>query len=111
MFDDPYFQHREYRPMLGCAQSKTANILFALSVDDRDAQHGVRPFCLHPGSIVSTDLGRNSSRKQLLDFDVIDTEGRPVLDPQRQLKTREHRRPRRSGAESPSRAGFVGVYC
>ncbi|MDR1462127.1 MAG: SDR family NAD(P)-dependent oxidoreductase, partial [Azoarcus sp.] len=59
VFDDPFFQHRKYEPMHGYGQSKTANILFALGLDAREARHGVRAFSLHPGSIVSTGLGRN----------------------------------------------------
>ncbi|TBU98359.1 oxidoreductase [Stutzerimonas kirkiae] len=112
VFDDPFFQHREYQPMLGYGQSKTANILFAVGLDAREAGHGVRAFSLHPGSIVSTDLGRNFSREQLLAFGVIDAAGNPILDPQRQLKTVEQGAATQVWcATHPRLAGIGGVYC
>ncbi len=112
VFDDPFFQHREYRPMLGYGQSKTANILFAVGLDGREASNGVRAFSLHPGSIVSTGLGRNLTKEQRIAFGVIDAAGNPVLDPQRQLKTVEQGAATQVWcATSPQLAGIGGVYC
>jgi NAD(P)-dependent dehydrogenase (short-subunit alcohol dehydrogenase family) len=87
MFDASHFERREYQPMLGYGQSKTANILFAVALDTRGKADGIRAFSLHPGSIVSTELGRNFSFEELRAFGVIDEDGKPILDPSRQLKT------------------------
>lgn len=56
-FDDPNFEHRAYDPWVAYGQSKTANILCALSLDTRLRDHDVRAFSVHPGGI-RTDLGR-----------------------------------------------------
>lgn len=112
VFDDPFFQHRKYQPMHGYGQSKTANILFAVGLDMREASNGIRAFSLHPGSIVSTDLGRNFTKEQLLAFGVIDAAGNPILDPQRQLKTVEQGAATQVWcATNQKLAGIGGVYC
>src|SRR5690606_17604473 len=53
-FDDPNFQHRSYGTLEAYGQSKTASILFALELDNRAKEFGVRAFSLHPGSIGGT---------------------------------------------------------
>ncbi|WP_413737529.1 SDR family NAD(P)-dependent oxidoreductase [Sodalis sp. RH21] len=112
VFDDPFFQRREYQPMLGYGQSKTANILFATGLDMREQQHGIRAFSLHPGSIVDTDLGRNFSRDQLLAFGVIDVDGKPIIDPQKQLKTVEQGAATQVWcATHPQLENIGGIYC
>jgi NAD(P)-dependent dehydrogenase (short-subunit alcohol dehydrogenase family) len=112
IFDDPFFRGREYQPMLGYGQSKTANILFAVGLDRREQHNGVRAFSLHPGSIVGTDLGRNFSRDQLRAFGVIDSEGNPILDPWKQLKTVAQGAATQVWcATSPQLGGMGGIYC
>ncbi len=56
-FDDPNYQRRPYDAWKSYGQSKTANALFALELDRRGAEHGVRAFSVHPGSI-RTELTR-----------------------------------------------------
>ncbi len=56
-FDDPNYQRRTYDAWKAYGQSKTANALFALELDRRGAEHGVRAFSVHPGSI-KTELTR-----------------------------------------------------
>lgn len=56
-FDDPNFEQRPYDPWIAYGQSKTANMLCALSLDTRLSDHGVNAFSVHPGGI-RTDLGR-----------------------------------------------------
>jgi NAD(P)-dependent dehydrogenase (short-subunit alcohol dehydrogenase family) len=49
-----------YHGMVAYGQSKTANVLFSLSLTERlYAQHGIMSFGLHPGGIL-TELGRHS---------------------------------------------------
>ncbi|WP_379134171.1 SDR family NAD(P)-dependent oxidoreductase [Paenibacillus sp. sgz500958] len=60
LFDDPNFVHSEYDKWKAYAQSKSANILFALELDRLGLSHGVRAFSVHPGLIPSTGIGRYS---------------------------------------------------
>jgi NAD(P)-dependent dehydrogenase (short-subunit alcohol dehydrogenase family) len=102
VFNDRNFTRREYKPMLGYAQSKTANILFAVGLDAREKENGVRAFSLHPGSIL-TDLGRNFTEEQRKAFGVLDANGKRILDPSRQLKTIEQGGPgSKAQPEEPS---------
>jgi NAD(P)-dependent dehydrogenase (short-subunit alcohol dehydrogenase family) len=61
-FDDPNFERRPYDGWASYGQSKTANILFSVALDERLAARGVRSFAVHPGGI-RTDLGRYMSRE------------------------------------------------
>jgi NAD(P)-dependent dehydrogenase (short-subunit alcohol dehydrogenase family) len=56
--DDPNFEHTEYQPFIAYGRSKTANILYAVALDDRLKGHGIRATSLHPGGI-QTELGRH----------------------------------------------------
>lgn len=63
--DDPNFERTEYQPFLGYGRSKTANILYAVALDDRLKGRGIRATSLHPGGI-QTELGRHMT-PELLD--------------------------------------------
>jgi NAD(P)-dependent dehydrogenase (short-subunit alcohol dehydrogenase family) len=63
-FEDPNFARRPYDPWEAYGQSKTANVLFAVELDRRLRDRGVRSFAVHPGGI-RTDLGRNMSAADL----------------------------------------------
>jgi NAD(P)-dependent dehydrogenase (short-subunit alcohol dehydrogenase family) len=56
--DDPNFERTEYQPFTGYGRSKTANILYAVALDDRLKGRGIRATSLHPGGI-QTELGRH----------------------------------------------------
>ena len=56
--EDPNFEHTEYQPFLGYGRSKTANILYAVALDDRLKGRGIRATSFHPGGI-QTELGRH----------------------------------------------------
>ena len=62
-FDDLHFDRREYRPMTAYAQSKLANLLFALELQRRLDQAGAATIALaaHPG-IVHTELDKHFAR-------------------------------------------------
>ena len=89
VFDDPNFVHRDYVPWMAYGQSKTANILFALAMDQRGKAHGVRAFSLHPGSIVSTGLSKYVAPGILRAVGLIDEDGNPIIDPAKNMKTVE----------------------
>lgn len=55
--DAPLVHRRPYDAYAAYAQSKTANVLFAVALDVRGREHGVRAFAVHPGAIL-TDLIR-----------------------------------------------------
>ncbi len=111
VFEDPNYEHRDYVPWMAYGQSKTANILFALTMDERGKAHGVRAFSLHPGSIV-TGLARYVSRDLLRAAGVIDDDGNPIIDPAKNLKTVEQGAATSVWcATSPQLDGMGGVYC
>ncbi|ANZ63748.1 oxidoreductase [Secundilactobacillus paracollinoides] len=57
-FQDPNFDHRDYDSHVAYAQSKAADILFAVELDKRAQKDGVRAFAVHPGLVPGTGLGR-----------------------------------------------------
>lgn len=59
-FDDPNYLKKEYVPMKAYAQSKSANVLFAVELDRLGKPHDVRAFAAHPGLVPSTNLGSSS---------------------------------------------------
>jgi NAD(P)-dependent dehydrogenase (short-subunit alcohol dehydrogenase family) len=58
-FDDIDFTHEPYDPWLAYAQSKTANILFAVEAAKRWAMDGIAVNALNPGRIWETNLARH----------------------------------------------------
>ena len=67
--DDPNFEAGPYDEWVAYGRAKTANALFAVELDRRLRERGVRAASVHPGGIV-TDLGRHltdASIAKLLD--------------------------------------------
>ncbi|MDP9647207.1 SDR family NAD(P)-dependent oxidoreductase [Paraburkholderia caledonica] len=62
--DDPGFERTPYDPFVAYGRSKTANILFAVALDQRHRARGVRAAAVHPGGI-QTELGRHMGEEQL----------------------------------------------
>jgi NAD(P)-dependent dehydrogenase (short-subunit alcohol dehydrogenase family) len=111
VYEDVHFARRGYQPMIGYAQSKTANILFAVGLDAREKENGVRAYSLHPGSIL-TGLGRNFTNEQLRAFGVMDENDKRIVDPSRQLKSVEQGAATQVWcATNPKLANIGGVYC
>ena len=83
-FHDPNFEHRAYNKFVAYGQSKTANALFALGLDVRGEQHGIRAFSVHPGRIMSTGLNRYLSDEELKAVmrasGLLDEQGREIAD-------------------------------
>ncbi len=57
-FDDLHWQTREYNKWGAYGQSKTANALFTVALQNRLGAKGVSVFAVHPG-VIPTDLGRH----------------------------------------------------
>ncbi len=58
VFSDIDFHERAYDPALAYAQSKTANVLFAVAAARRWAEDGIEVNALHPGAIADSNLSR-----------------------------------------------------
>ncbi|WP_049568625.1 SDR family NAD(P)-dependent oxidoreductase [Streptomyces sp. SBT349] len=109
-WDDPHFT-TGYDGMLAYGQSKTANVLFAVELDRRWAGEGIRGYALHPGIAFGTNLAPWVTEDELKAMGVLDASGRPIIDPDRELKT-----PQQGASTSvfaaahPLLAGIGGVY-
>jgi len=111
VFDDPNFEHREYAPYPAYGQSKTANVLFAVELDARERDNGIRAFAVHPGSIM-TNLAQNADRELLRRGGFLDDDFQPIIDPSRGLKTPEQGAATQVWcATSRQLDGLGGLYC
>jgi len=110
-FEDPNFEHREYDRWIAYGQSKTANALFAVGLDEIGQPDGVRAFSVHPGGVI-TDLIRYMTTEEVRAYGVFDEHGRPIIDPARNMKTPEQGAATSVWcATSPQLEGLGGVYC
>ncbi|GLZ77632.1 oxidoreductase [Actinorhabdospora filicis] len=95
-----------YDRWLAYGQAKTANILFAVELDRRGRDEGVRAFSLHPGPIM-TNLQRHMTREELDERGWVDESGRAVPD----FKTPEQGAATQTwAATSPRLDGLGGLY-
>ena len=62
--DDPNYHDREYEKWSAYGQSKTANALFSVGLDQRLQNKGVRAFAVHPGMIM-TELSRHMEQSDM----------------------------------------------
>ncbi|QMW05696.1 SDR family NAD(P)-dependent oxidoreductase [Spirosoma foliorum] len=111
-FEDPNFEHHDYETLVGYGQSKTANNLFAVELDHRGKNVGVRAYSLHPGSVNGTDLGRVAPMDLFKRMGTHDAEGNLFPEVARKLKTI----PQGASttvwcATNPQLTDIGGVYC
>jgi NAD(P)-dependent dehydrogenase (short-subunit alcohol dehydrogenase family) len=112
VFDDINFERRDYDPFKAYGQSKTANILFAVALDRRGKDEGIRAFALHPGGIAGTNLGTHVGLEMLKKTGFVDENGRPVIDLARDLKSVPQGAATHVWcAVSPQLDGKGGVFC
>jgi NAD(P)-dependent dehydrogenase (short-subunit alcohol dehydrogenase family) len=62
--DDWNFERTPYDPWTAYGRAKTANVLCAVALDRRLADHGSQALAVHPGGIM-TELGRHLTRETL----------------------------------------------
>ena len=86
-FSDPNFETRTYETLQGYGQSKTANNLFAVELDKRAHEFGVRAYSLHPGSVYGTDLGREAPMDLFQQMGTHDANGNIFPEVEKKLKT------------------------
>ncbi len=109
-WDDPNFT-AGYDPRAAYAQSKLANVLFAVELDRRWAADGIRGYAVHPGVVVGTKLNSSAGEEALKRMGLIDDAGQPIIDPAAGKKT-----PSQGAstvvfaATSPLLFGLGGVY-
>ncbi|NLU75357.1 SDR family NAD(P)-dependent oxidoreductase [Streptomyces sp. HNM0575] len=106
-WDDVHFEHG-YDKWQAYGQAKTANALFAVELDARGREFGVRAFSLHPGGIL-TPLQRHLPAEEMVRAGWIDEDGNPLLP---SFKTPEQGAATQVwAATSPQLDGMGGVYC
>ncbi len=109
-WDDPHFTSG-YNGREAYAQSKLANVLFAVELDRRWAADGIRGYAVHPGVVVGTKLNSSAGDEALKRMGLIDEAGRAIIDPAVGKKT-----PQQGAstvvfaATSPLLDGLGGVY-
>lgn len=106
-WQDVHFTAR-YDRWQAYGQSKTANVLFAVALDRRGRESGVRAFALHPGSIL-TPLQRHLPKEEMVAAGWIDIDGN-AADPT--FKTPEQGAATQVwAATSAQLEGLGGLYC
>ena len=109
-WEDPHFE-REYDGMVAYGQSKTANVLFAVELDRQWSGDGIRGYSLHPGGIVSTNLGPSFSVEDWRAMGLLDENDQPIIDPANDMKTPQQGAATQVfAATSPLLAEIGGVY-
>lgn len=85
-WDDPNFS-TGYSSRAAYAQSKKANVLFAVELDRRFSKDGIHGYAVHPGVVVGTKLSSGAGPEALRQMGLIDEAGNPIIDPERGKKT------------------------
>ncbi|MYQ39285.1 NAD(P)-dependent dehydrogenase, short-chain alcohol dehydrogenase family [Streptomyces sp. LamerLS-316] len=110
-WDDPHFADGGYNPGAAYAQSKVANVLFAVELDRRWAEDRIRGYATHPGVVVGTALNSAAGPDALRAQGLIDESGQPVIDPEAGKKIPQQGAATLVfGAASPLLAEIGGVY-
>ena len=106
-WDDPMFTRGDYDKWEAYGQAKTANVLFAVRLDELAGETGVRAFALHPGGI-RTPLQRHLPHDEQVAMGWFDEQGRPLVE----FKTPEQGAATTVwAATSPQLDGRGGVFC
>ena len=104
-WDDLQFE-RGYEKWEAYGQAKTANVLFAVHLDELARSRDIRAFSLHPGRIL-TELVRHLSRQEMIDRGLINEAGEligEIKNPEQGAATQVW------AATSPQLNGMGGVY-
>ena len=107
-WDDIHFAKEAYDKWVAYGQSKTANALFALQLDEYGREYNIRAFSLHPGKIF-TPLQRHLATEEMIAAGWLDKEGKSA-DPT--FKTPEQGAATQVwSATSPKLKDLGGLYC
>lgn len=111
LWDDIHFQRTPYEKWTAYAQAKTANALFALGLDIKYRDQGLRAFSVHPGGIM-TPLQRHLPAEEMVALGWTDADGNLSEQAAAVFKT-----PAQGcttslwAATSEALDGLGGVYC
>ncbi|MEU6405025.1 SDR family NAD(P)-dependent oxidoreductase [Streptomyces sp. NPDC046985] len=106
-WDDVQWE-RGYDKWGAYGQAKTANVLFAVRLDELARDSGVRAFALHPGGIL-TPLQRHLPKEEMVRLGWIDEDGE-LRDPQAFKTPEQGAATQVWAATSPQLDGLGGVY-
>jgi NAD(P)-dependent dehydrogenase (short-subunit alcohol dehydrogenase family) len=114
-FSDPNFNKRPYDKWAAYGQSKSANSLFAVELDKRGQEHGIRAFAVHPGGIL-TDLSRHMTDEDLRPYGIYRVNGVITIPDASKVPVRFKTVEQGAAttiwaAVSPQLNGKGGVYC
>ncbi|KAF2457554.1 putative short-chain dehydrogenase [Lineolata rhizophorae] len=62
---------KNYERWSAYGQSKTANVLFSVSLAQKLAKHGIQSFSVHPGSIYTTQLATHLQMEEFLEIEKV----------------------------------------
>lgn len=112
-FEDPNFETRSYDKWKAYAQSKSANVLFAMELDRLARSYGVRAFSVHPGLVPTTSIGRFNIDEKATPKQIENNEKKTVVDEKAdQFKNIEQGAATSVWcATSAQLDGMGGVYC
>jgi NAD(P)-dependent dehydrogenase (short-subunit alcohol dehydrogenase family) len=110
-WEDPFFEKTPYDKWAAYGSSKSANALFALAVDRRGRDVGVRAFSVHPGGIF-TDLQRHLPDEEVVAMGWKNADGSVPPAIAAMFKTPEQGASTAVwAATAPGLNGRGGVYC
>ena len=110
-WDDPHFENDAYDKWQAYGQAKTANALFALGLDLKYRDQGLRAFSVHPGGIL-TPLQRHMDVEEMMAMGWTDAECNVSEQAKAMFKsTTQGCSTTLWCATSPALAGRGGVYC
>ncbi len=111
LWDDIHFESTPYEKWTAYAQAKTANALFALGLDIKYADQGLRAFSVHPGGIL-TPLQRHLPNEEMQALGWTDADGNLSEQAAAMFKsTTQGCTTSLWAATSPALANTGGLYC
>ena len=111
IWEDPHYKSRPYDKWEAYGSAKSANALFAMGVDKRAQDYGVRAFSVHPGGIF-TPLQRHLPDEEMVALGWKNADGTIPDAIQMMFKTPEQGASTATwAATSPKLDGKGGVYC
>lgn len=110
-WDDPNFRNHDYDKWQAYGQAKTANSLFAVGLDQKWADAGIRGFAVHPGGIF-TPLQRHLANEEMVALGWKNADGSVPPAVQESFKSPEQGAATSCwAATAPSLDGMGGLYC
>jgi NAD(P)-dependent dehydrogenase (short-subunit alcohol dehydrogenase family) len=115
LFEDINYNSREYNKFEAYGQAKTANVLFTVELDKRAQQFGVRAYALHPGLILTTNLGRHLTFGDFVTLGTLSPDGTPNIEAEAAMKKIQKTKEQGAAttvwaATSPALQNIGGVY-